>query len=205
MGWAINKDKRGYVSVSHNGGMGGVSTSLHLIPSEGIVVAVLANGSKPFVYSIHDDILSALLPAYAERRAVEEAQTKPAEVEQTPFAAVPELMGDWTGMVHTYHGDLPLTLSFKPYDDVHIQLGAQLKTLLSDVKFRDGRLKGYFAGDIGTEDANRNPYRLHLDLKLRGQTLNGAVLAVGYREDGEGGVPGRRMGNAVAHWAELTK
>jgi CubicO group peptidase (beta-lactamase class C family) len=207
VGWSVNRDKRGYLSVSHNGGMGGVATSLHLIPSEGIVVVVLANGSHGRVYEIHDDILATMLPAYAARReeetAARQAESKPEEPQE--FLPAAELNGDWTGSVHTYNGDLPLTLGFKPDGDVHLQLGSQPKTLLNDVKFRDGRLKGFFAGDIGTEDANRRPYRLHLDLKLREDVLNGATIAVTHREGEDGGAPERRMGNALAHWTELRR
>jgi CubicO group peptidase (beta-lactamase class C family) len=206
VGWSIHRDKRGYNSVSHNGGMGGVSTSLHLLPSEGIVVAVLANGNHDRFYGIHDDILAAMLPPYAARRAEETdrpAEAKPAS--PAVFTAVPQLNGTWAGAVHTYNSDIPLTLLFQRDGDVHVQLGNQPKTLLNDVKFRDDRLKGFFAGDIGTQDANRRPYRLHFDLKLRKGVLYGATLAVTHREGTDGAAPERRCGNALAHWTELRK
>jgi hypothetical protein len=52
-------------------------------------------------------------------------------------------------------------------------------------------------GDIGTEDANRRPYHLHVSLKLREHALNGAMIAMS--------LPGQRMGNALSHWVELKK
>jgi hypothetical protein len=52
-------------------------------------------------------------------------------------------------------------------------------------------------GDIGTEDANRRPYHLHLDLLWRGEVLNGAVTAISVSE--------KRMGHAFSHFAELRK
>jgi CubicO group peptidase (beta-lactamase class C family) len=207
VGWAINEDLRGYRCVSHNGGMGGVSTSLHLIPSDGIVVAVLASGNHDRFYSIHDDILAAMLPDYAAPREADKAKmpTESSAAEPVTPQLAADLASEWAGTVHTYNGDLPLTLLFQPDGDVHLQLGTQPRTLLNDVKFRDGRLKGFFAGTIGTEDANRRAYRLHLDLKLRMDYLNGATLAVTHRDGEDGGTPARRMGNALAHWTALRK
>ena len=94
-------------------------------------------------------------------------------------------------------GELPLTLWLKKSGDIHAQLGAQLKTLLNDVSFKNGYLGGRMMGDIGTEDANRKPYHLHVSLKLREQALNGAIIAIS--------LPGQRLGNALSHWVELKK
>ena len=109
----------------------------------------------------------------------------------------PKLIGEWSGSVHTYKGEVPFTLWFKESGDVHAQLGEQLKTLLNDVSFTDGYLEGRMMGDIGTEDANRRPYHLHVTLNLREDVLNGAMIAKS--------LPGRKMGNALSHWVELTK
>jgi hypothetical protein len=107
------------------------------------------------------------------------------------------LKGEWRGRVHTYRGEVPLTLWFKDSGDVHARLGDQLKTLLNDVRYRDNRLFGRMAGDLGTDDANRRPYYLHVEMVLRGPVLNGAVSAVSR--------PGKRAGNALSHWVELNK
>jgi hypothetical protein len=60
------------------------------------------------------------------------------------------------------------------------------------------------AGDIGTDDTHRRPYRLVLELKRRGESLNGAVIARTHLKE-EGGAPGKRAGNALSHWTELKK
>src|SRR5262245_34091626 len=65
------------------------------------------------------------------------------------------------------------------------------------VQFKDGYLSGSFAGDIGTEDANRTRYTLALSLKLRGNVLNGAMTALS--------LPSSRLGMALTHWVELEK
>jgi hypothetical protein len=80
---------------------------------------------------------------------------------------------------------------------VHAHLGTQLKTLLNDTRFHDGWLTGRLMGDTGTDDASYRPHHLHLDLKLRGERLNGAMIAIS--------LPTKRLTNALAHWLELVK
>jgi hypothetical protein len=60
-------------------------------------------------------------------------------------------------------------------------------------------------GTIVTDDACRRPHELQLDLKLRGQQLNGAIYAITASHHDEGGAPERRMGNALGYWIALTK
>ena len=81
--------------------------------------------------------------------------------------------------------------------DVHVKLKDQLWTLLNNVRFEDGYLKGVIMGDIKTEDASRRPYDLHFDVKLRDNTLNGSLIAISR--------PAVRVGNALTQWIELSK
>jgi hypothetical protein len=164
-------------------------------------VVALTNSSSPLPDQISKEILSVMLPEYAQNRALSESkkeQEKGQSQEPEPsFKPTPELIGKWSGSVHTYKREIPLTFWFKESADVHVQLGDQLKTLLNDVSFKDDYLGGRMMGDIGTEDANRRSYHLHVALKLRGQVLNGAITAIS--------LPGPRLGNALSHWIELKK
>lgn len=203
VGWSISEDDMGYRSLSHGGGMGGVSTSLVLIPSEEIAVAVLVNSaSHPLPSLISKEILSVLLPEYAKKRAQLEAEQEQGKQERnksqeptSSFKPTQKLVGEWSGSVYTYKGEIPFTFWFKRSGEVHAHLGEQLKTLLNDVTFEDGYLSGRMLGDIGTEDANRRPYHLHVSLKLRDRLLNGAMMAISH---------GPR-GNALSYWVELKK
>jgi hypothetical protein len=201
IGWRINENEMGYRSVRHSGGMGGVSTILALIPAEKLTVVTLANSSSSIPDLISKEILSVMLPKYAQNRArieAKRAQEEDKAQEAAPgFKPVPELIGKWLGSVYTYKGEISITCCFKKSGDIHVQLGNQLKTLLNDVTFKDGYLSGRMMGDIGTEDANRHPYHLHITLKLRSQTLNGAMTAIS--------LPGPWLGNALSHWVELRK
>jgi len=201
IGWRINENEMGYRSVRHSGGMGGVSTTLALIPSEKLVVVALANSSYSLPDLISKEILSVILPKYAKNCTIAESKQQERRdnvEEQSPgFEPGSELIGRWVGNVHTYKGEIPLTFLFKESGDIHVQLGNQLKTLLNDADFKDGYLTGRMLGDIGTEDASRRSYHLHVSLKLRGQVLNGAMTAIS--------LPGTWLGNALSHWIEVTK
>ncbi len=192
IGWATTEYSGGRLSVSHTGGMGGVSTSLRLFPAEKIAIAVLTNaGSHPVAGLVMEEIMTTVLPG-----------TKRPPV-TTPPAAPPgftppaELIGRWSGQVHTHRAPLPFTLEIKTDGDVHARLGAQLQTLLNRAALRDGYLTGTMMGDIGTEDASRTPHTLSVTLKLRGGALVGGITAMS--------LPAKRVGNALTHWVELKK
>jgi len=192
VGWATALHPGGRRSFSHGGGMGGVATQLRLFPAEKIAIVVLTNSSSPLPGLVVEEIIATLMPG-AERRPT----PPPPPAAETAFKPPSQLLGAWKGSLHTYRGEIPLTLEFKESGDVHARLGTQLKTLVNRADFKDGYLTGSFLGDVGTEDVNRRPYTLSLTLKLRGDALNGAVTALS--------LPGQRVGNALSHWAELKK
>jgi CubicO group peptidase (beta-lactamase class C family) len=187
IGWAISDRPTGYRVISHTGGMGGVATTLRLVPSQRLAVVVLCNASNGLPHRISDQIFNLLVPNWGAVR--------PPTQDHPPFAPAPELAGTWSGKLSTYRADIPLTLEIRADGDVHAQIGKQLKTLLSEARWEDGSLHGVMAGDIGTEDANRMPYSLSLTLKLRGNVLNGPASAIS--------LPGKRVGNALTQWVEL--
>lgn len=200
IGWAINENNMGYHTISHGGGMGGVSTTLLLIPGEKLAIVVLTNSSTSLPNDICKEILTTMLPEYARNRLVEEARQKEMAEKQgfsKGFGPVGDLIGEWEGKAVTYKGEIPITFWFKESGDIHIKMGEQLKTLLNYASFNDGYLNGRFIGDIGTEDANRRMYHLHVNLRLRGNVLNGAITAIS--------LPGQRMGNALSYWMEIKK
>ena len=192
VGWTVSQPPGGRRSVSHGGGMGGVSTTLRLFPAEKIAIVVLTNsGSHPLTGLVAEEIISVMIPGAARRPSGSPPTPAPA------FKPASELVGTWKGSVHTYQGDLAFTLDIKPDGAVHARLGTQSQTLVNRANVRDGYLTGVMPGDIGTEDASRRPHTLNLSLKLRGDVLNGAMTAVS--------LPGTRVGNALTHWVELKR
>ena len=196
IGWVIDDDELGK-RISHGGGMGGAASKILMLPDEGIVVAAAANKFCRLPWEIERDILSALISGYAEKSAEHWRKRREtmAKCEKKEYAPVSELLGDWEGFVRTYAGDFPMTLSFKESGDIHAKLGDQLPVLVASAKFSSGRLSGSMAGRLDTPDANRREWRPHhhldLDLKLRGDVLNGAIVAI--------------AGNSLSHWCELRR
>src|SRR5262249_15586104 len=149
-------------------------TTLNLFPTEGIAVAVLCNANSQLPMGVKDEILAKLLPV----RSTGAAAKKPGGPQGPPKEPNGPATGQWRGQGHTYHGGLPLTLWFRESGDIHARLGDQLKALVNNARWRGDELTGEMVGDIGTEDANRRPYHLHLDLKRRGDELTGALVAI---------------------------
>ncbi len=178
IGWAVTKDDNGYRTVSHNGGMPGVSTELKLVPSENIAVCVLANGRHGRIYSLGDDILSVMLPKYGEARR---AHKRPEEKKPAKFAPPADLLGTWSGRLRTYEGETPLTIVFESDGDVHIMPKNGMETLLNEVSFAKGILLGITPAEIPTADAARHPHIARLMLKLRDGRLRGYASAMNSR------------------------
>ncbi len=190
VGWNISTFPGNHLCVSHSGGMGGVATSLRLFPADKLAIAVLTNSSTRAPHLIADEIVATLMPDAVRKQTAQSTQ-------EPVFKPSDELIGTWNGAINTHKEEIPFTLTFQPDGDIHARLGRQLRTLLNRVEFRDGYLSGEFISDIGTEDANRTRYVLALSLKLRSGVFNGAVMA--------SSLPGKRVGNALTHWAELKK
>jgi CubicO group peptidase (beta-lactamase class C family) len=211
VGWSSYEDEAGFHTVGHTGGMGGVSTVLTLVPSERVVVVALSNSSSSLLpQQARVEMLSSLLPAYAERRAEAEARLLGPQPEgtQAPEGVAASLSGRWDGRVDTYAGGLPLVLEFVgDGSDVHVRLGSQLRTLVNRVRWDGTRLTGTMFGDLGTDDARRRPHHVLLDLAVRagGAALDGCATAMTVTPDGEGGAPGRRAGNALSHPVRLAR
>ncbi|GLV55109.1 hypothetical protein KDH_19560 [Dictyobacter sp. S3.2.2.5] len=205
IGWRIYDDVEDHYTIGHSGGMDGVSTLLKIVPAAGVAVAILTNtnGNKDLQEQIIADIFSALIPTYAEKRArgIKQRQQEQKDVTEAECKPDPHLLGQWSGHVHTYEGDIPFTLWFKEDGDVHAQLGKQLKALVNEVEFKERSFTGTMVGDIGTTDASRYPHHLWLDLIQRGDQFTGALITATIKEK----TPGNRLAQALSHWVELKK
>lgn len=173
LSWWVEENRFGYRSVLAQGGTWAAQAWLRLIPSEGIAVVLLANTGHP-VSSIVDDMLSALLPVYAEKRAVPVATPQASQAKQLP----PEsLIGSWKGLVKTFRGDIPLTFSIPESGAVHVQLGSQPASVLDNIRCNETRLSGIISGNLGIEeDTGAQPDKLQFYLRLRDGGLKGAAV-----------------------------
>lgn len=185
-GWWIEEDYFGQKRFFVSGGRKGASAVLVLIPSEKIVVAVLANANASFPHQIPAEILSVLIPAFKERR-----------IQESNFSPV---LGTWQGLIRTGADQLSLELTVFASGEISAKLGEQGPVRFEDAKFEDGKLTGRMTGDAGTEDANRQPrpYKLAFELILRdNNVLNGAVTT--NPTSGPGGAAG------LSYWVNLKR
>ncbi|MBW3600448.1 MAG: beta-lactamase family protein, partial [Planctomycetes bacterium] len=196
IGWAIQSDEFGCRTITHTGGMGGVRTVLKLVPEENLAVVVLTNSEFDLRRHVERKILKEMLPPREEPADSENGAEEKSD-DESPEDLSDVFGGEWFGEVQTYAGNRPITLKVQCDGDVHLRLNGGLWTLLNEPRFADGRLTGVFQGDIETDDANRRPYHLHLNVRRRDDKLNGALTAIS--------LPGSRAGNALSYFVELKK
>ena len=204
IGWFIGVTEDSLRVVQHSGGTAGVSTVLALVPEENLSVAVLSNADSQWPDAILIEILCTLL----SRQPEEFLPPADRAADEPPFAPGPELVGLWEGLIHTYEGEIPLVLEIGESGSAYATLGEQSRTLVQNVSYRDNLpqflnaggglfLRGWMQGALETADVNRGrPYKLWLELKLRGNVLNGSLVGFSQREMPTG---------PLAHWVELGK
>lgn len=173
LGWLVYPNDRGFLNISHTGGMPGVATILSLYPTENLAVVVLLNFSDGEArVRITEEIVGAVLPSYAAARR---DPTPP--VTPPPFQAPPELRGEWSGTLRTYEGTVPFVLTVRE-NDVHARIADQPEAVLDRAAFRFGALTGRLAATITTADARRHAHQITLGLWLRDGVLSGQASAL---------------------------
>jgi CubicO group peptidase (beta-lactamase class C family) len=198
VGWQQNRSPRGGVTVSHGGGMDGVSTRLVLVPEANTAVVVLSNSANAAVGDVQAEILAELFPQWFDPPTPAVPPPTGTVASSPRFTPMPSVVGEWSGSVDTYAGTRRLTLSIRPDGATYARVDDQPWALVNEARLEDGFLRGVFAATIGTSDADRMPHDLQLDLKLRGSTLNGGVVA-------RSRATRKRLGHALTHWAELKR
>jgi CubicO group peptidase (beta-lactamase class C family) len=195
IGWFVEEERP---VVLHGGYTLGVSSILLLVPRENVAIVVLGNCNSGDEQTLHnrviDDVLELLAPSIT-RSAVAAAPSRP-----PAFTGSPKLTGVWKGVIHTYTEDLPLTVEFLPTGEfARARLGDQPATALFNILFNpdDNEFDASLHGELHTPDANRvRPYLLRLNLKLRGEVLNGSARISNYQTS---------RGHSLAHWVELNR
>jgi CubicO group peptidase (beta-lactamase class C family) len=203
IGWFVGVTEDGLRVIHHSGGTLGASTALALLPDENLAVAVLSNTDGRWAEAVLVEILCTLLSCQAEDLAPGDDGA-----DEAPFAPGPEIVGRWEGLVHTYEGEIPLVLEIEEPGAVYATLGDQSRAPVQNLSYRDSLpqflnagggpyLRGWMQGELETADVQRGrPYRLWLELKLRGNALNGSLIALSQREFPTG---------PLSHWVELRR
>jgi len=223
IGWGVFTNYWGQHLISHSGDMSGVHATLLLLPSEDLVVAVLMNEIPASVQdnatitpllhpaSLHPAVISvevvaSLLPSVATQLATFRLRGSTDGEDAAPHVprvALPtSLTGSWHGEIVTPFGIIRVILSISETGATWTQGGTDAHLAVEDLRYHNGWVSGRINGEIDTPEVHR-PHRLILDLRLRGRTLNGAVVAAGYRGNEEGRAG--RLASNLSHWVELRR
>jgi CubicO group peptidase (beta-lactamase class C family) len=177
IGWWMKPNLNGYEVFFGSGGSNDSAAALYLVPSEGLVVAALANTGTLLADQAAQEALAAVLPKFREEQEKAQKAAKP-KADSSQSTPPSTLAGMWTGEIHTWQGVVPVAFSISPNHEVHVTINSRGR-LLKNASVEANEIYGLFEGDVGTPDAPRAPYDLEVDLYLRGDRFVGAATTRG--------------------------
>ena len=161
--------------VLTNGRAGGSQATLSMIPSDGLAVVCLINSSGEAADDLVFRISDTVVPGFLER-ATQIISDHEMWADQ-PYKPTAEFLGKWEGLISTASGQLPIILLFRPDGDVHVQVGNQLETMLSDIGYREGLLSGQFVADLPMEQAGAGPHSVTISVRFNENQLSGFITS----------------------------
>lgn len=190
-GWSLQPDYYGFQGLYAQGGTNDSFAVLQMIPTEGIVVAVMANTGTELPFEIVKKILSELLPTFKDN--VEKTATTPKASEiQGQNRTDSPLFGKWVGTVVTWKGDVPVALSISSCENL-AKVGSRSGNWakVSNTEISASRFYGVVQADWNTPDGPTPPYSNEIEVYLRGEFLVGAVTT--------------KDGPQLPYWVKLRK
>jgi len=186
IGWSI-LNKFGYKIIRHGGRVVGATSSLRLIPSENIAVAVVSNGDETNTPLICDWIFAELLIRYNMFLKMRETFSGSNKGGSGKFKPSASLIGIWEGNIATFEGDLPVQLFVKADGEVRmkylnkeaIDIEGVLPSEGSSPRFSNKIFNASFPLEIPTPFTKRHNHSVNFHLKLRGKILSGYISAEG--------------------------
>ena len=184
IGWH-SFNKFGYKIVLHGGHVVGSISSLRLIPSENIAVAVVSNGEEADTPKICDWIFAELLTRYNAFFKIREAFSGDNKNDPGRFSPPASLIGIWRGSIKTYEGDLSVQIIVKSDGDVRMKYLKEEDSENEGVTPVEGQISRFanavfhasFPLEIPTPFTNRYRHSVNFHLKLRGNILSGYISA----------------------------
>lgn len=198
IGWMIQTRFDGHRVVGHTGGMAGVTTSLLLVPQEEVAVVVLMNARGPWPSRFSDAILERLLRRPPiPRRPDSTGRTGGGTSERRPADGLEPLVGRWEGEVDDPEGPVVASLQVDGDGTGRLRLDGGPWLELRQPRLRDGFFEALTLPGHDREVPRATPRILRLDVKLRGDVLNGSLTAITRPHD--------RTGSALSSWIELQR
>jgi CubicO group peptidase (beta-lactamase class C family) len=195
IGWWV-EDRFGYRSLLAQGGTPGSSTWLRIIPSERVVVVVLANKGVSFASNVVDAAIAELLPRYAA--LLQSTQQAPATSAPVPAAQGLDtsFVGAWTGVVLTESGEVKMQLTVRDSGAVRATFSSRPGESPGRARFSSGLFRLTITGDLTTADSTHEA-RIFFYLRPGNGVMNGAVTQ---GMSAASGLEGR-----VSYWVELRR
>ena len=199
IGWWVDEDRYGYRSLLSQGGTPAAQTWLRIIPSERVVVVVLANKGVTFASDVVDAAIAEVLPQYA---AAMKATTQPAQASgaQAPPVALLDtsFVGAWSGEVLTETGEVKMQITVSDSGAVRATYSSRGEESPGRARYvaSSGSFRLNITGDLDTADSTQGQ-RLFFYLRPSKGTLSGAVT-MGVRR-------GSPFEGRVSYWVELRR
>ena len=188
LGFASPELDDGSTWLLSNGRFAGVCSNMTLVPSEGLVVVVLASRGTMLADELALSIVDDLVPGFANR-----AQAFIAAFEREHalgrFEPEPDLIGTWEGRIACPVRDVPFTLTFEEngeawavHDDAH-------ETPLGGLRGGAALLTTSFSADLPYAADRSGALPVTLELMLDGGRLIGSATGTWASEAGSFRVP----------------
>ncbi len=171
LGWQVLRGAKPAV-VYHGGGQSGVSTELILVPDAGAAVVILSNRRHgPFLRSLRDRLLRQVVPGWT-------GLPSPAEPPSRPLDPIAAYAGTWRGTLLAQGRAVSAILVIDGPAKATLSIAGGRAQPVKELGLVNGRVSGMTTGDIGSADTRREHLdQIALDLKLRGDRLDGDILA----------------------------
>lgn len=173
MGWQVLRRPGEPEVLYHGGGQSGVETEFVLLPGEDVACIVLSNrrSSEDFVQKLRDRMIRTLVPDWHGIPS----QPNPPLLPLRPLASY---VGEWRGTLLAQGKHTPVALTITPDGQGGLSLHDRTPQPITDLGLLDGLISGHSQGQIGSPDTLReNLEKLELNLKLRGQRIDGEIVA----------------------------
>lgn len=165
LGWGRSRAD-GLTVIAHTGGMPGVMTLLRLIPEEDVAIAVLLNSrALPNMHRlVANEIVRALeLPARADALCGLDDDHA--------------LFGTWAGPLKTLTGERSFEVEVRPTGEVVARIDGEAFQVRG-LRWKQGTLSGGFRAKLNAEQSDGKAEPVRLELKLRGDGLDGSLTSM---------------------------
>ena len=137
------------ISDGHGTGM----ALVQMIPSEdiGVICVMSTRMTEPsgngFTNVVANMVVDELMPGFSDRLEQFFAELARRNQEQSTYRAKEETMGRWSGFVRTFDDkQIPIEFLLQPDGDIHVTMEDQYEVLLTETRYQNGLLEGWFPG-----------------------------------------------------------